>query len=134
MKSIFLITEKHWYWYIYASISNFDKKFYVFKYLLSSIFWVLLKPFLEWFNSFGSTIKLLPLRDLYFETLMFCSFNESLVKNQSYSNLNPLNSFNKCFSLFLIKFNIFVLQLWIKRIQNFNIISLCVTFKSIYLF
>ena len=47
------------------------------KHLLPSIFWILIKPFFGWFNSFGILVQLLPAKGLHFEILILWCINNS---------------------------------------------------------
>ena len=63
------------------------------KHSFSSVFWVLVNPFLEWFNSLGNFIKLLPAKRLYFEILIVWSMAVSVIQ---------LKPFSKDFCVFFI--------------------------------
>ena len=50
------------------------------KYPLLSIFLMIIKPFLEWSNSFANLIQLLPAKRSYFEILILLSMTESIIQ------------------------------------------------------
>ena len=53
----------------------------ILKHSLSSIFWILIKPSLAWFDFLGNFILLLPAKGLYFEILIVIawSMTESII-------------------------------------------------------
>ena len=51
---------------------------------LSSVFWILINPFLEWSNSFGDLIPILPAKRLYLGILIVWSMTESIIQPEPF--------------------------------------------------
>ena len=54
------------------------------KHSLSSIFWILINPFLGWFNSLDNFIELLPAKGLYFEILIVWLMTEKIIQPKTF--------------------------------------------------
>ena len=63
-KSFWIMVRRHTYLTIHDS-----------EHSLSSIFWILITSFLGWFSSFGTSIKLLSAKGLYFEILILMHYD-----------------------------------------------------------